>query len=474
MSNRAAVYVRISQDRTGAGLGVARQEEDCRSLAGRKGWDVDEVFVDNDVSAYSGAPRPAWQRLVRAVQAGAFDALVCWHVDRLTRSVRELEDVIDLAAQHRLDLATVTGEVDLGTPTGRMVARMMGVAARHESEHKAERQVREREASAKAGKVAGGGMRPYGYQDDRVTVVEAEAEVIRGVARRVLSGESLSSVCRDLAASGITTPTGGTWKPTTLRRLLASARISGRREHTPVATLPKGRTRPLCGQIVADAVWPGVVDADTSDRLRALLCSPGRRSHDGTGRTYLLSGLLRCGKCGTGMVGRPRSGVPRYVCPNTPGGTSCGGMATGAARTDEHIVGMVLTALASPALAEHLIDDGSERSRDAAALAGAERDMEVLAEMLGAGEMTRDEWRAARRPLAERVEALRTALLVDRRTALLTGVDLTGADLQTAWDGMTVAQRRELVASVVERIEVASADPRRKWDPDRFALAWRA
>ncbi|MBW0009097.1 MAG: recombinase family protein, partial [Pseudonocardiales bacterium] len=91
---RAAIYCRISLDRAGAGLGVARQQEDCRELAERLGWPVADVYVDNDVSAYSGKPRPAWQQLLAHVESGTVDAVLCWHVDRLTRSPRELEDVI--------------------------------------------------------------------------------------------------------------------------------------------------------------------------------------------------------------------------------------------------------------------------------------------------------------------------------------------------------------------------------------------
>jgi site-specific DNA recombinase len=101
---------------------------------------VAEVYTDNDVSAYSGKPRPSWTRLLADVQAGRLDAVVGWHVDRLTRSPRELEDVIDMADRYGLELATVTGEVDLSKPTGRLVARMLRAAARHEAEHKAERQ----------------------------------------------------------------------------------------------------------------------------------------------------------------------------------------------------------------------------------------------------------------------------------------------------------------------------------------------
>src|SRR5487761_453201 len=85
---RAAIYVRISQDREGAGLGVSRQEEDCRALCARKGWQVAGVYADNDVSAYARKPRPEWGRLLADIEAGQVEAICCWHVDRLTRSPR--------------------------------------------------------------------------------------------------------------------------------------------------------------------------------------------------------------------------------------------------------------------------------------------------------------------------------------------------------------------------------------------------
>ncbi|MFD8006717.1 recombinase family protein [Streptomyces mirabilis] len=193
-TRRAAIYCRISQDRGGAGLGVARQEDDCRALCVRVGWNVVAGHVDNDVSAYSGAPRPAWQELLAEVSRGEIDAVAVWHVDRLTRSPREWEDVIDLADRHGVELATVSGEIDLATPTG----RMLGAAARHEAEHKAERQKRQRRQAAGAGRIAGGGTRPYGYEEDRLTIRESEAEMIREGS----GAYSPMRVCRASAGTG--------------------------------------------------------------------------------------------------------------------------------------------------------------------------------------------------------------------------------------------------------------------------------
>ncbi|GGK99732.1 serine recombinase [Sphaerisporangium melleum] len=471
---RAAIYCRISQDRAGAGLGVARQEADCRALTERRGWQVADVYSDNDVSAYSGSPRPAWRRLLEDIDAGTVDAIVCWHVDRLTRSPRELEDVIDLADRRGIELATVTGEIDLATPTGRLIARMLGAAARHEAEHKAERQKRQRRQNAEAGKVSGGGMRPYGYAEDRLTVIEEEAEVIREAARRILAGESLSSVCKDFEQRDVKTPSGRHWIPTTLRRLLASARISGRREHTPRSTFQT--TRPLLGEIVADAVWPAIIDPVDSDRLRALLSDPARdyRRQAATGRIYLLSGILRCGRCGHRMNGRPRQGVPRYVCPNVPGSGSCGGIATNTARTDDHIRDMLLTALDSPALAERIRHQGGDDDNLAEAVRADEELLEELAQAWATREITRREWMAARAPIELRLDKNRAQLAGLSRTSPLIPFIGTAQDMLTRWEAMNVSQRRAIVAAVIRTITVATANPRKKWDPDRFTIGWIA
>src|SRR6476619_53763 len=93
----AAIYARISRDREGAGLGVDRQEADCRALAERLGWEVVEVYADNDVSAYSGKVRPQYRAMLGAVKAGQVTALLAWHPDRLYRRAVDLEEIVNIA-----------------------------------------------------------------------------------------------------------------------------------------------------------------------------------------------------------------------------------------------------------------------------------------------------------------------------------------------------------------------------------------
>src|SRR4051794_31842366 len=94
---RAALYLRQSLDAKGDSLAVDRQQEACEAIARERDWTIiGEVYADNSISASdSRKARPSYDRLVRDYAAGAFDALLCWDLDRLTRQPRQLEDWID-------------------------------------------------------------------------------------------------------------------------------------------------------------------------------------------------------------------------------------------------------------------------------------------------------------------------------------------------------------------------------------------
>src|SRR5918998_1448938 len=190
----AAVYCRISRDKVGAGLGVERQEADCRDLATRLGWTVAEVFADNDLSAYSGKRRPRYRAMLEAIRAGRIGAVLAWHTDRLHRSPIELEEYIAACTDGR-DVPTHTvqsGPLDLSSPSGRMIARQLGAVARYESEHRSERVRRAFLQNAQQGRRAGG-PRPFGYEDDGVTVREPEAVAVRAAGGSLPAGGSLRS-----------------------------------------------------------------------------------------------------------------------------------------------------------------------------------------------------------------------------------------------------------------------------------------
>jgi site-specific DNA recombinase len=460
----AAIYVRISDDREGSALGVARQEQDCRALAAVLGWNVLDVYADNDMSAYSGKRRPEYERLLADLGDGRAGAVLTWHTDRLHRSPRELETFISLCEAHRVEVRTVrAGELDLSTPSGRVAARLLGAMARYESEHKAERQARKALELAQAGKIGGGGTRPYGYASDRRTVDPDEAAIVREAAARILAGDSLRSLANDLTRRGVPTVKGGPWSVHPLRRLLLSARISGQREHH--------------GEIVAPAEWPPIITPAQTARLRALLNDPGRRTNR-TARRYLLAGLLVCGRCSARLVARPRAdGARRYICAKGPALPGCGGIAILAEPVEHLIAEAVLYRLDTPELAAALAGKAATDHESAVSLAELQADeaqRDELARTYGARAISLAEWLAARKPIEQRIEANRRRLARATRTSALDGLVGQADALRLRWTDLPLARQRAIVAALLDRATVGPAvRGRATFDPSRITPLWR-
>ena len=177
-------------------------------------------------------------------------------------------------------MVTVTsGEYDLTTPEGRAYARIVGAIARQESERKSVRAKRKAEELAAAGKVGGGGHRPFGYESDRVTIRKDEAALIREAVTSVNDGARIRSIVWDWSQRGIRTTTGKSWVAGTLKRTLMSPRIAGLREHQ--------------GEVVGEAEWDGVVDRSEWEQCRARLIANGNGNRRRS-RKYLLTGGPSC------------------------------------------------------------------------------------------------------------------------------------------------------------------------------------
>jgi site-specific DNA recombinase len=422
--------------------------EDCERLVARQGWAVEERYVDDDVSAYSGKPRPAYRRMLDDLRGGFLDAVVVWDLDRLHRQPRELEEFFDLCKLAGVSkLASVSGDVDLSTHDGQFLARILGAVAE----------------LAHAGKIAGGGSRAFGYESDKRSVRESEALVIRECAARLLAGEALRSICGDLNERGVQTVMGAEWKPQTLRRILLSARISGQREHHK--------------EIVATAEWPPIITPAESTRIRGLLSDPERRTNR-VARRYLLVRLLRCGLCGETLVSRPKAGGARaYVCAKGPGFSGCGRITVMAEPLEQFVVDAVLYRLDSPELAAAMRGEPGDpdAQRWQAEIEQSRAELDELAAMYGRREIGLSEWQAARTPIERRVTDAKKQLGRLTRTSALAGQIGHAAELRERWTSLSLSRQHAIVAAVLDHVVVAPG--RRgynKFDVGRFTPAWRA
>jgi len=411
-ANAAAIYARISFDQTGEGLGVQRQLEDCRRLAGDRGWAVAAEYVDNDISAYSGKTRPSYEQMLIDVEAGRIDAVLVYHLDRLTRRPAELEHFIDVCTAARVDVTTVTGDIGLGNDNGLMIARITSAMAAAESGRKSARVKQKMLQNAQMGKPNPGGARPYGYENDKITLREAEAQVIRDLALRYIAGESINTLARWLNREGVPVPgRAAAWQVETLRPILTSARIAGIREYE--------------GEEVGPAVWPAIISPEERQQLLAVREAKSRGRGTKKNR-YLLSGLLRCGRCGGILFHSGPSNLRRYQCMLATDDSTCGRMYINALRIEGWAAAVAITRLDASGMASLLgarIADDDRHTVQLAEVMRAERALTELAEMLGAGELSRAEFTAARKVASNRHGEAVRELARATGTSVLDGLD---------------------------------------------------
>jgi site-specific DNA recombinase len=454
-------YARISKDDTLEGRGVGRQSDDIAAVCGRNGWSLLEVLTDNDVSAsrYSRKPRPAYARLLELIASGTVDRAVVYDVDRLLRQPRQLEDLIDLCEQRNgaFQLHNINGQLDLSTGSGRFVARVLVSKAAMESDDMSRRLRRSFDQKAAEGKPHG--ARAFGYEADGMTLIPAEAELIRDAARDVLAGASLTSVARRWNDAAVKPPQRAkVWSPESVKAVLTGRRQAGLRVHR--------------GEVVGPAAWPPVLDRETHDCLVAHLNRQRRR---GPPRRSAFTGLV------TGPNGVPLSrevvkGRFTYRGHRRPG-READQVSIAAEPLERLILEMVFEAMDAGRLSA-LVSHQRARLVASPDLQTIEDDLLALAEDFGEGCITRGEWLAARQPLERRLEAAQATLdSLPAPTAELT------TDLRERWHDLDVDRQRGILKVIFNRVVVHPAKQRGgpqpmvqgigRIDVDRVAPDWR-
>lgn len=315
---QAGIYLRISQDATGEGLGVTRQLEDCEKQAASLGWDVTEVYTDNDISATSGKTRPGYRKMLADIEAKHIDAIVIWSPDRLYRQLRDLEALIPIIELNGIAVSTVkAGDLDLSSAYGRMIARILGAIATGEGEVKSERWKRSWRQGRERGVPAKTGSRMFGYTRGG-ELIETEAAIARRMAADLLDGDSLLSIARRLEDDGVLTTRGTVWRTGTVRQYLANPKIAG--------------WSTLKGEILSEGQWSPVLDRETWEEVRGLLTS---RARPFVPRVSLLNGAIFCGECGHRLITSGAQGKRTYRCPHRPGMPGCGTISGNAVRIED-------------------------------------------------------------------------------------------------------------------------------------------
>jgi site-specific DNA recombinase len=442
---RAVIYARISKDTDGRSEAPERQIDACRARARTEGWQVVGEVVDRDLSAFDRKTvRPGYERVVELAKDGACDIVLVWKFDRLLRRAAEMERWIDIAEAGGAQLASCSDPADTTSATGRMTLRMVAGFAQLSSEETSLRIRAQRAEAARRGVATGHGRRPYGLTQGHREIVPEEAEIIREIAARIIAGDSLRSIQRDLIDRGVPTITGAPWSKTTVKQAVMKPSITGLRAHH--------------GVIVAEGLFPTVLDRDVWTQVVAILTDPRRQTERTHAHDLLLRGMCRCGKCGGVLHMRIFSGTPTYSCRSKPVG--CNGVSIRASTADDHVASMVRVLLE---------DTRPEASIPAAAndpteIVLLEARLGEIATEFALGRISRSAFDTARSAVTQRIHEIRSTSARTLRPVM-----------PVRWGLLDHAGRVAAIRTVVDHVVVGTTG-RSKWvrPADRLTVLWRS
>lgn len=253
------------------------------------GGKLGHKLTEKGVSAYKpGISRAAFDLIVSRLESGASKGVCIYDVDRLLRRLVDAQRIVDIAERGFIILEA-DGEYDLMTPNGRESFLSRALAAEAYSFKLSHKVKRGFTTKAKLGEGKAGRYRGFGFEPDATTVCEAEREPIRRAWYMVVREEKTwGEACAYLNGLGMPSTSGAPWHDPTLRVALTAPRMAG---------LVK-----MGGEIKGKL--PGKPILKESEWQELLMLVEGRRGRKPTG-TYMATGKVLCGSCGTGISGRP-------------------------------------------------------------------------------------------------------------------------------------------------------------------------
>ena len=378
--------------------------------------------------------RPIRDQILKELRPG--DTLTVWDLTRLGRSMVEVVKIVEDLERRGVRFRVLTQPIDTSSPTGKLQLQILAAIGEYERQ-----MIRERVRAGKRRMLAEGrhpgGRALFGFEDDHITVIEDQAQLLREAVQALDKGQTLSNVVDAWNAQGLRPGQASHWRVTHLRRILLNERVI-----------------PIIGQ-------------EAHDRLRRLFIDQERRK-GGRPAAFLLSGVLVCNRCHRPMYGARRTrqgGVQEntYRCEAGKGSggrhAGCGGTSVAMDRADRYVEEMFIAAIVSEELVEAL-------ARRQAELLAEDVTVEALdtwrAELLELEQVqgTRfysDAMKRRHDELRRMVDQATTQLLAQPDLQAMMDLPRSEAALRARWAAWDIAQRRVWIRRLVHRIEVKPA-----------------
>lgn len=294
-TKNAGIYIRVStEDQAREGFSLGEQQEKLEQLCKYKDYKVFKIYKDAGISAKDMEHRPAFQQMLQDMRAGKINYIVAYKLDRVTRSVKDLEVLISDLEKHNCYLVCDRDDVNTSTANGRFFVRMLTVLSQLEIEIVSERTKFGLTGAIKSGHIPG--TCPLGYKRDesnKIIIDETTKDVILRIFNMYLEGKSFQTIANILNEEKVLTPKN--WTDATIEKIINNKIYVGDYERYKRVAKEQG----IETVVYHDVVEPIITRAMYEDVQRQKEINQRAYCRD---RIYIFMQKLVCPKCGKTMT----------------------------------------------------------------------------------------------------------------------------------------------------------------------------
>ena len=312
---RLAIYTRVSTiEQSEEGYSIDEQERLLRSWAEKNNYEVYKCYSDRGISGKDIKNRPALKELLKDAEEKKFDMVISWKINRISRKLADVLKIVDILEKNDITFKSYSEPFETDTPAGKMQFQMMALIGEFERGTIAQNVKMGMCAKAKAGEWCGGRVLGYDLvpienqegakrRKSKLIINEREAESIRLIFNEYVNGKGYKAITNKLNKLGYKTKKNNDFSVNSIREILTNPVYIGKVRYNVRQNWAEKRRRNInANPIITDGIHEAIIDEKLWDKVQVIMESKkGKpsRIYDGE---YPLTGILRCPKCGAGMV----------------------------------------------------------------------------------------------------------------------------------------------------------------------------
>lgn len=310
-----AIYTRVSTiEQAENGYSIDEQERLLIEYCNKNDIEVYKCYSDRGISGKDIKHTSALKELLQDVEEGKITDVICWKINRLSRKLADVLKIVDVFEKNNVTFKYYSEPYETNTPAGKMQFQMMALIGEFERGTIAQNVKLGCVARAREGKWPGNKVLGYDIvptetpqskkkNETRLVINELEAEAVRFIFNEYANGKGYKSITANLNKIGYKTKKGNNFSVGSIKDILTNPVYIGKIRYNLRQNWSEKRRKNLnANPIVVDGLHDAIIDIKLWDKVQVILQSKkGKpsRIYDGE---YPLTGVLKCPKCGAGMV----------------------------------------------------------------------------------------------------------------------------------------------------------------------------